>query len=139
MTTVDFSSDSLQTADRSGDLLDEERPSGRSAAGLRRLVRPIHALRAIDHLGTYVGILLILLGLTLLLAAWGKTAGIGEVASQVPFLISIGCTGLALVAVGLAVISITAKAEDGRKRREQLRELQSTLAELRRAVEGEVR
>ena len=139
MTTVEISSGVLQAGGVHGDVLGEERPPGRVESGLRRLGRPVVALRAVDHVGTYVGVLLTLLGVVLLLVAWGKTAGLTNVALQVPFLVSAGCTGLALVAVGLTVVNVAAKAEDSRKRREQTAELQAILAELRRVVQEDAR
>lgn len=139
MTTVEISSGVLQAGGMNGDVLGEERPPGRVETGLRRLGRPVVALRAVDHVGTYAGVLLTLLGVVLLLVAWGRTAGLANVALQVPYLVSAGCTGLALVAVGLTVVNISAKAEDARKRREQLSELQAILAELRRVVETDAR
>lgn len=139
MTTVDISSGVLHPGGVTTDVLGEERPPGRVEAGLRRLGRPIVALRAVDHIGTYAGVLLTLLGGVLLVVAWGKTAGLTNVALQMPFLVSAGCTGLALVAIGLTVVNIAAKAEDSRKRRDQLAELQAILAELRRAVQEDAR
>ncbi len=136
MTTLDLGTD-LST-DLGTDLLQtgsvDSAPS-RLGTRLRRASRPLVALRAVPHLPTYVGMALTLTGAILLLVAWGKTAGLTNVALQIPFLISAGCTGLALVAVGLTVVNLAAKAQDARRRREQLTELQQILGELRRAVE----
>jgi hypothetical protein len=139
VTTVEISTGVRHPVGMGSEVLDEERPPGRLESGLRRLGRPVLALRAVDHVGTYAGVLLTLLGGVLLLVAWGKTAGLTNVALQVPFLVSAGCTGLALVAVGLTVVNIAAKADDARKRRAQLAELQAILGELRRVVEEDAR
>ena len=141
MTTVQISSGLLAGQDGgvTTETLGEERPPGRLESALRRLGRPVAALRGVEHVGTYAGVLVTLLGGLLLLVAWGKTAGLTNVGLQVPFLVSAGCTGLALVAVGLTVVNIAAKSDDARKRRAQLAELQALLAELRRAVEDESR
>lgn len=136
MTTVEIGSGVLQAGGVSSEVLDEERPPGRVEGALRRATRPLVALRAVDHVGTYAGLLVTVLGGVLLLVAWGKTAGLTNVGLQIPFLVSAGCSGLALVAVGLTLVNISAKAEDARKRSAQLSELQALLAELRRAVEG---
>jgi hypothetical protein len=67
--------------------------------------------------------------------AWGLTAGEHNVALQLPYVISAGFSGLALVAVGLIVISVAAKATDAALRRTQMDELQELLGAVRRAVE----
>ena len=131
MTTVQISGpdvlDTLQTG--------EVTSPSRFGTALQRASRPFTALRDVPHFPTYVGMGLTVVGGLLLLVAWGKTAGLTNVALQVPFLISAGCTGLALVAVGLSVVNLAAKAQDARRRQEQLLELRDLLAELRRTVE----
>lgn len=103
---------------------------------LRRAGRPVVALRAVPHVSTYAGILLTVAGGVLLLVAWVKTARLTSVGLQMPFVISAGCTGLGLVAVGLTVVNLAAKAEDARRRQAQTAELHDLLAELRKAVES---
>lgn len=105
----------------------------------RRLSRPAQSLRAVPHLGTWLGVALAVVGLVLLAIAWGKTAGLTNVALQVPYVVSAGFTGLGLVAVGLTVVNISAKQEDARERSRQVGELRELLAELRRTVEDEQR
>jgi hypothetical protein len=112
-----------------------ERSSSRWGSALRRANRPIAALRAVPHVTTYAGMALTLAGGVLLLVAWVRTAALTNVGLQVPYLISAGCTGIALVAVGLTVVNLAAKAEDARRRQAQLTELHDILAELRRVVE----
>ncbi|MCW2571948.1 MAG: hypothetical protein JWO88_2006 [Frankiales bacterium] len=128
MTTADVHADLLHTG-----------PVGtgpsRLGALLRRVSRPFSALRAVPHITTYLGMAVTLAGGVLLLVAWGRTAALTNVGLQMPYLISAGCTGVGLVAVGLTVVNLAAKAEDARRRRDQLGELQQILAELRRVVE----
>lgn len=100
-----------------------------------RLTRPVSALRQVPGIATYAGLGLVLAGGVLLVVAWGKTAGLTNVALQVPYLVSAGCTGLALVAVGLTVVSLAARTADARARQDQLLELQHVLAEIRRSLE----
>lgn len=119
-----------QTADVIGD----ERTS-RADLMRRRVARPVSALRAVPHIGIYSGVVLAAVGAILLTIAWGKTAGLAVVSLQIPYLISAGFTGLALVIVGLTVISISAKQADARARSQQLAELRDLLAELRNAIE----
>jgi hypothetical protein len=112
-----------------------ERSPSRLGSALRRVNRPVAALRAVPHVTTYAGMALTLAGGVLLLVAWVKTAALTNVGLQMPYLISAGCTGVALVAVGLTVVNLAAKADDARLRQAQMSELHDILAELRRVVE----
>jgi hypothetical protein len=129
MTTVEVSGpDLLQTGG-------VEHSASRLSSVLRRVNRPIAAVRAVPHMSTYAGMALTLAGGGLLLLAWIRTAALTNVGLQMPFLISAGCTGIALVAIGLTVVNLAAKAEDAKRRRAQMTELHDILAELRRVVE----
>ncbi|MCW2778741.1 MAG: hypothetical protein JWN17_2466 [Frankiales bacterium] len=108
-----------------------------SSARLRRpaaLDRLVSSVRAVPHAGTYAGIGLAALGVVLLAVAWGKVAGLTNVALQLPYVVSAGFIGLALVACGLTVISVTARQAEGVERRRQIAELRDVLAELRALV-----
>lgn len=126
----------LHAADlgQTADVLEDERTS-RTGLLRRRLGRPVSFLRAVPHLGTYTGVVLAAVGAILLTVAWGKTAGLTVVSLQIPYLISAGFTGLALVTVGLTVINLSAKHADARARSQQLTELRDLLAELRNTIE----
>ena len=116
--------------------LPEERPqaSRRFTDPSRRLA----TLRAIPQLATWVGIGLIAVGLGLIVLAWGRTAALGNnVGWQVPYVISAGFSGVALVLVGLTVINIDVKRTESAERRRHLSELREVLAELRWLAEGE--
>lgn len=126
MTTVHLDAEVLQLGPAQG---------SRFQGAARRLSGPWVALRGVPHVATYAGLGLLLAGLALIVIAWQRTAALTNVGLQIPYLISAGCTGLALVAMGLAVINIAAKAEDARRRREQISELHHLLAELRQVVE----
>jgi hypothetical protein len=102
----------------------------------RWITRPVAVLRNVPHLGTWTGVLLAAVGAALLALAWGKTAGLTNVALQIPYVLSAGFTGLGLVAVGLTVINVSAKRADARERTRQVAELRELMAELRRTVEG---
>jgi hypothetical protein len=93
------------------------------------------ALRTSPNIGVYLGLAVVIAGGGLLLLAWGRVAGVTDVALQTPYVISAGCLGLAFVAIGLAIISIAAKVADGRARAAQLTELQETMAAIRVALE----
>ena len=104
----------------------------------RRVSRPLQSLRAVPHLGTWVGIILAAAGGVLLAIAWGRTAGLTNVGLQIPYVISAGFTGLGLIATGLTVVNITAKQEDSRERVRQVAELRELLSELRAVVGGDL-
>jgi hypothetical protein len=105
----------------------------------RRVSRPLQLLRAIPHLGIWIGVLVSSAGAALLFIAWGRTAALTNVGLQTPYVISAGFTGLGLVAVGLTLVNVTAKLGDARERTRQLAELRELLAELRCTVEGDER
>lgn len=102
---------------------------------LSGIARQFAALRALPNLITWIGVGLVTIGVVLLIVAWGRTAGLTNVALQMPYLVSAGFTGVALVLIGLTVINIDAKRSDSAARTAQLAELRGLLAELRTAVE----
>ncbi|MGZ6827758.1 MAG: hypothetical protein ACXVGH_13290 [Mycobacteriales bacterium] len=135
MTTVQVSAQGATDVLHSGGMSDPQTEPSRLQGLTSRVTRPVSALRQVPGIATYAGLALALAGGVLLLVAWGKTAGLTNVALQVPYLVSAGCTGLALVAVGLTVVSLAAKSADARARRAQLLELQHVLAEIRKGLE----
>jgi hypothetical protein len=114
-----------------GDEEEERRPSPLAA----RLGRPLAALRGVPNLGTWLGVVLSAGGLVLIAIAWGRTAGQSNVALQVPYVVSAAFTGLGLVVIGLAVVSISAKRADSEERMRQIRELREALADLRQTLD----
>ena len=102
---------------------------------LTRLSRPFAALRGVPNLMTWLGVIVCAAGLVLIAIAWGRTAGLTNVALQTPYVISAGFTGLGLVVVGLTLVSIAAKRADAAERTRQLRELRDVLADLRQQIE----
>jgi hypothetical protein len=104
---------------------------------LARLSRPVAWLRGVPNLGTWTGVVVAAAGLVLIAIAWGRTAGLLNVALQVPYVVSAGFTGLGLVVVGLTLVSISAKRADAAERTRQLRELREVLVDLRRALEDQ--
>jgi hypothetical protein len=88
------------------------------------------ALTRAPHAVTYAGVGLVVAGGLLLLYTWVKVAALALVWRQIPYLISSGCSGVCLVAVGLTVISVAARNEDANRRMGQAQELQALLAEM---------
>ena len=102
---------------------------------ITRLLRPFVALRGVPNLGIWAGVAVATVGLILIAVAWGRTAGLTNVALQTPYVVSAGFTGLGLVVIGLTLVSITVKRADAAERTRQLRELREVLADLRQQVE----
>jgi hypothetical protein len=87
-------------------------------------------LRSHSPVPTYIGIGIAIAGFVLLLVAWGQVAGETQVSLQLPYLVSAGLTGLALVMVGLTVVTIAAEQRDAVARDRQMDQLVSILDEL---------
>lgn len=106
------------------------------AARSRRLP-DVPALRPLSPTPTYLGIAVTALGFVLIAVAWGQVAGETNVALQMPYLVSGGLFGLALVMVGLTVVNVAAKRRDAALRQQQTELLADALRELRGALEGD--
>lgn len=84
---------------------------------------------------TYVGVLVAAVGFGLIGLAWSEIAGQSNVALQMPYLVSAGITGLALVMVGLLIVSVAAKRQDGAARARQSETLADAVTQLRLTIE----
>jgi len=87
-------------------------------------------LRGSSPVPIYIGVAIAIAGFVLLLIAWGQVAGETQVSLQLPYLVSAGLTGLALVMVGLTVVTIAAEQRDAAARDRQMDQLVSILDEL---------
>lgn len=83
---------------------------------------------------TYIGLVVALAGLALIALAWGRTAGELSVGLQVPYVVSAGFGGLALVVIGVALVAVAGRCADAMERRRQTGELRELLTELRRTL-----
>ena len=79
---------------------------------------------------TFIGVGVAIAGFVLILVAWGQVAGETQVYLQMPYLVSAGLTGLALVMVGLTIVNVAAKQRDAVDRDRQIDQLVSILGEL---------
>ena len=95
----------------------------------------IPALRPLSPVPTYIGIAVAVLGFVLIAVAWGQVAGELNVALQLPYLVSGGFTGLALVMVGVTVVSVAARRRDAALREQQTALLADALRELSAALD----
>lgn len=114
-------------------------PRQRSLAEGRTRAPSVHALPADSPTPTYLGIGVAAVGFVLIAFAWGQVAGETNVALQMPYLVSGGMVGLALVLVGLTIVNVAAKRRDAALRGQQTQLLADALHELRGALEGDAR
>jgi hypothetical protein len=84
---------------------------------------------------TFVGVLVVAAGFVLIGIAWAEIAGLTVVSLQMPYLVSAGFTGLALVMVGLVIVNVSAKRQDGAERARQMQTLTETFQALQQEIE----
>src|SRR5688500_14157059 len=85
--------------------------------------------RFASQLGGKLGVAVCVVGFVLIFLGWNGAASFNFLPQQFPYLISGGIAGLALVAVGAALLVIEAA-------RAERAELQGSIEDLRRAVES---
>ena len=84
---------------------------------------------------TYVGVAVALVGFALIAVGWAKVAGLVDVWRQMPYLLSAGLPGLALVMTGLVIINVSARRQDAAARARQTAMLTEALRELQRSLD----
>jgi hypothetical protein len=97
-----------------------------------RLIRPW-----LGAAGVWLGLLVVAGGFGLIAFTWGRTAGLVNVAQQIPYLVSGGLVGLGLIMTGLLVISLSVKRREALDRALQLEQVREALVRLRAAIEEE--
>ncbi len=97
------------------------------------------ALRPLSPTPTYLGVALTVIGFVLIAIAWRQVAAETNVALQLPYLVSGGLTGLALVMVGVTVVNVAAKRRDAVLREQQTALLADALQELSAALDPDGR
>lgn len=80
----------------------------------------------------YLGVLVAAVGFVLLVIGWSDVAGTIDVGRQMPYLMSTGLPGVALVMVGLVLINVSVRRQDSAERARQMSALTEALTELRR-------
>ncbi len=115
-----------------------ESPDGASATQLPEVPRSRGSLAWLRQagIGVWLGLFLALVGFGLIVFAWGKAAGVLDVALQVPYLISAGLTGLGLIMVGLLIVGLSVRQREATERERQLEELIAAMIQIRRSIEG---
>jgi drug/metabolite transporter (DMT)-like permease len=95
----------------------------------------IGVVRRVPNLGTWLGLLLVAAGFVMITVAWGKTAGQIDVPLQLPYVMSAGLVGLALVCVGVTFIAIDARVRESAARLKESRRVADAMDELVRLSE----
>ena len=85
--------------------------------------------RFVSQLGGKLGVAVLLVGFVVIFLGWNGAASFNDLRQQFPYVISGGIAGLALVVVGAALLLIESL-------RSERAELQSSVDDLRRAIEG---
>ena len=128
------SEDTMTSQTYSPEVLDagfEPAPAATSAATQRTSVR---ALRPLSPVPTITGVVVAAIGLLLIAVAWSGVAGEANVARQIPYLVSGGVFGIALVLIGLTVINVASKRRETALREQQTRLLADAVDQLGRMM-----
>lgn len=108
-------------------------PSDRPTPRPRSISRVTRSLASSS--GVWAGLALAMLGFGTIFFAWIKVAGLVNVALQMPYVVSGGLTGVALVIVGMTVVDVSVRRQDSHERRQQLAQMSRVLDELRDMLE----
>lgn len=106
---------------------DREDQRGRRAA--------VHLGRQVT--GIWVGLAVVAAGFAAIAFSWSKVAGLTNVAQQVPYLVSSGLLGLALVIAGAAIVDVFVRRWDSGQRKAQIAQMTQALSEVRELLEYE--
>lgn len=109
----------------------QPRPHSRSASRIGGVLT--------SSAGVWSGLGLAALGFGAIFFAWVKVAGLLNVALQMPYVVSGGLTGLALVIIGMTVVDVSVRRQDSHERRQQLAQMSRVLDQLRDYLEDDER
>jgi hypothetical protein len=84
---------------------------------------------------TWAGLVVAGLGFAIIAFSWGKVSELLQVSLQLPYVVSGGFTGVALVVVGMTAVNVAARKQDAAQRAQQMAELQGVLRELRETLD----
>lgn len=141
--TRQWDSGELPVADYDEDPTARIRPVREARQGISYDIKPAPArgprLQAFlgASTGVWIGLALVASGFVAIFYSWGKVAGLVNVAQQMPYLVSGGITGLALVIVGATVVDVAVRRQDSHERTHQLAQINRTLAELHDLLESD--
>ena len=81
-----------------------------------------------------LGLLVVVAGFAVIAYSWGKVAGLLSVPLQLPYFASGGFVGLALIVLGVGIVSIGVKRRDNFDRVRELQKLAATMESIHGAV-----
>lgn len=84
----------------------------------------------------YVGVLVAAAGFVMLVIGWSDVAGTIDVGRQMPYLLSTGLPGIALVMVGLVLVNLSVRRQDSAERARQMSALTEALADLKQSIDS---
>lgn len=87
--------------------------------------------------GIWIGLAVVAGGFAAIFFSWSKVAGLTNVAQQVPYLVSSGLLGLALVIAGAAIVDVFVRRWDSGERKAQIAQMTEALSEVRELLELE--
>ena len=93
----------------------------------RRIRLPLPNLDPASPALTWIGLGIAALGFAVIAFSWGKVAALLDVSLQLPYVVSGGLTGLALVVVGMTGVNVAARRQDGAERAREVEALQAVL------------
>lgn len=79
----------------------------------------------------YLGVVVAAIGFVLLVIGWSDVAGTIDVGRQLPYLMSAGLPGIALVMAGLVLVNISIRRQDSAERARQMSALTEALTQLK--------
>lgn len=109
-----------------------QRPQGDGDTAQRQWNPPRRALLPAGT-GLAVAVALPVLGLALIALTWARVSELTNTAQQIPYVVSGGLTGLALVVLGSAVLVVVTRHGDDQVRAQQAEELAAALRDLAEA------
>lgn len=84
----------------------------------------------------YLGLAFVVVGFAMIAFTWSKIAATLTVPLQIPYIASGGFVGLALVVIGVGVLSIGVKRRENFDRVRELQKLSATMESIRETVAG---
>lgn len=108
----------------------EDEPNGNNASAPRRRGR-LPSVSPEARWPVYAGLGVAAIGFVLIAYAWARVAGLASVALQVPYIVSGGLVGLALVVIGAVGVALWSRHQEAATRERQLDHLGQVLTDIR--------
>lgn len=113
----------------------KRRFAGRLSARAKRKPAPSRNVMTAPA-SVWAGLSLVAAGFAVIIYSWVKVAAMVNVVLQMPYVVSGGMTGLALIIIGIAIVDMGVRRQDRFERQQQLTEMRQVLIELRHAEDG---